>query len=81
MVSEVENQGWRGAKASRKRPRGGINVKNLGNRLFLTEEVLETVQKAAEAMAARKKARGTGGRKAKAAEQWAAEAMAARKQG
>ena len=70
-ISEIENHGWRGAQASRKKFRGGINVKNLGTHLFSMEEVLETVQKAADATAARKakmKGKGTAGRKGKAAE-------------
>ena len=69
-ISEIKNHGWRGAQASKKRPRGGINVKNIGTHLFLTEEVLETIQKAADATAARKakmKGKGTAGRKGMAA--------------
>ena len=66
-LQEIELEGLRDAQ-HRKKPRAGINVRNLGTHLFSTEEVLETVQKAAEATAARKKGKGISRSKGKAAE-------------
>ena len=69
-LQEIELEGLREAQ-QRKKHRAGINVRNLGTHLFSTEEVLETVQKAADATAARKgsgKGKGTRGRPRKAAE-------------
>ena len=52
-LQEIKLEGLREAQ-QRKKSRAGINVRSLGTHLFLTEEVLETVQKAADATAAKK---------------------------
>ena len=48
-MTEVKNQGFWAAEALRKKPKqAGITVRNLGTHLFLTQEMLETVRKAAK---------------------------------